>query len=228
MECETDKTQNYPLNEKSSDSSSDSSSDDSNYTNIAGRNITALLLDFGVPCNDSWESSYESSDDDSNENPFIDIHKSEPKTKTKPKTKLSCEKCNDPFNDIRLKYIKLKKANKAWTYCSPTVKFKSKNQNICIFCITNEKGIECDKCKIKYYYRSSFYEEGECKNCYIKSRRGCIQCFDYVDQNSETKICQECQAKFNSLKIFTKQLVVNREIMISKRNNKSITKLHKE
>ena len=223
MECETDKLQNCPLNELSSDSSNESSSDDSNY-----KNITTLIMDFGIPYNDSWDSSYESSNDDSNENPVIDIHKSEPKTKTKPKKKLLCEKCCEPFNDIRLKYIKLKKANKAWMHCSPTVKFKSKDRNICNFCITYEKGIECNKCKIKYYYRSSFYEKGECKNCYIKSRRGCMQCFDYVDQNSEIKICPECQAKFNSLKVFTKQLVVDREVMINKKTSKSITNLHKE
>ena len=132
----------------------------------------------------------------------------------------NCDKCNVKFDKVFNNLIKLQRSTKSWKSCPTDISFESENKTICLLCTIDTHGITCTTCNEKYLYTDSFYDGNECKDCYIKQKKGCIVCSGFINKYNNSKLCSTCRSEFESLEIFTKHMMTDRDIRIHRKQYK--------
>jgi len=214
------------MDSKSSNDDSDSSDD------IVIPPLLSRLLELGLPPEDVFFENldsgiYDSEIYDSNEEiSYEEISYEEISYgETLDMGKISCDICHKEFEEIKEIYKKIKNLNRSWRNCPNQITFRLDKQIVCIFCITQEKGIYCKTCKLKYFYTDSFYPNEECINCYVNSKRGCKLCYEYLHNISHYSkdhpyLCDMCNHGVKKIYTHNKKSIVNRELFIYKKNKK--------
>jgi len=123
-----------------------------------------------------------------------------------------CDNCCRNFDDVSNDLAKLKRTDRSWRGCPTDVSFRSDNRIVCLHCVLEHHGIRCSGCDKTYLYMDSFFYDDECKSCYIKSKKGCVTCLGFVNRYTGSKLCGACKSEFESLELFTKHLMTDRDI----------------
>jgi len=131
-----------------------------------------------------------------------------------------CDDCCMKFDDVSDDLNRLIRTDRSWKGCPTDVSFRLDDRMVCLHCIMKHHGIRCCSCDKTYLYMDSFFYDNECKGCYIRSKKGCVVCLGFVNRYTGSKLCAVCKSEFESLELFTKHMMTDRDIRFYRRKTK--------